>query len=207
MVRLFFCSALFLFSFAVLLFFSVANAFQGSQLLEPRRDIAQPLWRSPHLFLTTTGNANAGANKKDTTVPTEEVSLVQPKQPKVSVLLCPAQFCVPVDYQELFDNLKATRAKSQQHLPEIGTCRVAPLPRTEWIKVARQLPTKNFLDATLSAKTTLRWYFDAMETALAEIFAEEGHDTNICLIGHSIGGWVARGYMGGLSGCVGTNVE
>ena len=123
---------------------------------------------------------------------------------KVSVLLCPAQFCVPVDYEELFENLRTTRsaaiAAGANDLPEIASCRVAPLPRTEWIKVARQLPTSNFLKATLDAKTTLGWYFDAIEKALAEIYAVEGSDTNICIIGHSIGGWVARGYLGGLSG-------
>ncbi|CAB9506007.1 PGAP1-like protein [Seminavis robusta] len=122
---------------------------------------------------------------------------------KISVLLCPAQFCVPVDYEELFDNLQTTRRANIDkglQLPEIGTCRVAPLPRTEWIKVARQLPTRNFLEATLSAKTTLGWYFDAIEQALSEIYAIEGADTKVCIIAHSIGGWVARGYLGGLAG-------
>ena len=122
---------------------------------------------------------------------------------KVSVLLCPAQFCVPADYDELFENLKTTRsaaiAAGFKDLPEIASCRVAPLPRTEWIKVARQLPTTNFLKATLDAKTTLGWYFEAIEKALADIYAVEGTDAKICIIGHSIGGWVARGYLGGLA--------
>ena len=135
---------------------------------------------------TTTASTGAGSNGK------------------VSVLLCPAQFCVPADYDELFENLKTTRsaaiASGSNDLPEIGTCRVAPLPRTEWIKVARQLPTRKFLEAKLDAKTTLGWYFEAIEKALAEIYAEEGSDTNVCMIGHSIGGWVARGYLGGLAG-------
>lgn len=79
-------------------------------------------------------------------------------------------------------------------------CRVAELPRTEWIKVARQLPTKAFFDANLPVRKTLDWYFDGIESALAEIFAEEGPDTNICVIGHSIGGWVARAFLGGMAG-------
>jgi triacylglycerol esterase/lipase EstA (alpha/beta hydrolase family) len=90
---------------------------------------------------------------------------------------------------------------------EIVATRVAPLPRTEWIKVAKQLPTKNFIDANLSVKVTLDWYFEAIERGLSELLAEAGgksnmDDVEICVIGHSIGGWVARAYLGGLSGYV-----
>jgi len=122
------------------------------------------------------------------------------KEKRVAVLLCPAQFCVPADYVDLFENLK--KLDRGDDAPEIGTCRVAPLPRTEWIKVARNLPTRSFLEAKLPVHSTLSWYFDAMETALSEIYANEGPDVNVCIIGHSIGGWVARAYLGGLSGCV-----
>lgn len=105
----------------------------------------------------------------------------------MSVLLCPAQFCVPADYDELFQNLVHQRATKEDDLVPIGTCRVASLSRTDWIKVARQLPTKNFLDATLSAKTTLEWYFTGIEKALQEIYAADGVNTNVCFVGHSIG--------------------
>ncbi len=40
--------------------------------------------------------------------------------------------------------------------------------------------------------SALKWEFDAIEEVLADIFATEGADVNICLVGHSIGGWVAR---------------
>lgn len=113
---------------------------------------------------------------------------------RISVLVCPAQFCVPVDYDVLFDNLRKEMGVNQ-----LGTCRVAPLPRTEWIKVAKSLPTKDYLDGTLKNHKTLSWYFDAIELALTEIFDEEGPDAKICIIGHSIGGWVARAFLGGLS--------
>ena len=170
---------------------STTSSFQGVSSTQSSRK-AFPTFSSSARFskaTTTSYSTNDRANP-------------QAASDKVSVVLCPAQFCVPADYEELFDNLKQTRAETQETLPKIGTCRVAPLSRNEWIKVAKQLPTKNFLDSTLSAKTTLDWYFTAIENALAEIFAEEGHDTRICFIGHSIGGWVARGYLGGLSGCV-----
>ena len=116
------------------------------------------------------------------------------KKKKLAVLLCPAQFCVPVDYTELLDTIQT------QHTDDIVATRVAPLPRTEWIKVAKQLPTKDFIDANLSVKRTLDWYFDAIEEGLADLFIESPPDVEICMIGHSIGGWVARAYLGGLSG-------
>ena len=128
----------------------------------------------------------------------EETPSTPPPKRRVAVLLCPAQFCVPDDYQEFFTQLSEL-ASTDPDLPQIETCRVAPLPRTEWIKVARNLPTRAFLEGRLPVVSTLSWYFEAMEKALAEIFEKEGHDVNICLIGHSIGGWVARAYLGGLS--------
>merc|ERR1712071_84592 len=123
---------------------------------------------------------------------------------RVSILLCPAQFCVPADYESLFSTIRNVTDNSKDFddndcKTTIGLCRVTPLPRTEWIKVARQLPTKEFLNAELSVPKTLGWYFDAIETGLAEIFAEEGEDANVAIVGHSIGGWVARAYLGGLS--------
>ncbi|GAX28397.1 hypothetical protein FisN_4Hh059 [Fistulifera solaris] len=117
---------------------------------------------------------------------------------RVSVLLCPAQFCVPDDYSDFFDRLSLL-SQTDPSMAEIGTCRVAPLPRTEWIKVAKQLPTTEFFEARLNVPKTLDWYFQAIEKGLAEIFAQEGPDANICFVGHSIGGWVARAYLGGMS--------
>jgi len=121
------------------------------------------------------------------------------KKKRVSVLLCPAQFCVPDDYDVLFDSMREAENRLGNDI-EIGTCKACDLPRTEWIKVAKQLPTKEFLEARLPVQRTLGWYFDAMERSLTDIFAEEGPDANICIIGHSIGGWVARAYLGGLAG-------
>lgn len=113
---------------------------------------------------------------------------------RISILVCPAQFCVPLDYDVLFENLKKELGENR-----LGACRVTPLPRTEWIKVAKSLPTKDYFDGTLKNHKTLSWYFDAMETALSEIFEQEGTDAKVCIIGHSIGGWVARAFLGGLS--------
>lgn len=132
-----------------------------------------------------------------------EDSAAQQQQPEeeqrggggpLSILLCPAQFCVPADYNVLFENLRKELGNDR-----IRSCRVAPLPRTEWIKVAKSLPTMDYINAELSVFQTLDWYFVAIETSLTEIFAQDGKDAEICFIGHSIGGWVARAYIGGLS--------
>ena len=133
-----------------------------------------------------------------TTTTNSVESNVSKRTKRVSLLVCPAQFCVPDDYQVLFANLRNHLGNNNSSI-EIGSTIVAPLPRTEWIKVAKHLPTRNFWDATLPVHETLDWYFDAMENGLAEILAREGPNANICIIGHSIGGWVARAYLGGLS--------
>mmetsp|Transcript_29444 Transcript_29444/g.43989 ORF Transcript_29444/g.43989 Transcript_29444/m.43989 type:complete len:359 (-) Transcript_29444:85-1161(-) len=155
------------------------NTFRGKNL--------QPLALSAKLEASPTIGINGALES--------EQNRNQSTKKKVAVLLCPAQFCVPVDYAELLDTIQ-----SELTNVDVVATKVAPLPRTEWIKVAKQLPTKNFIDANLSVKVTLDWYFDAIESALTELFAEGGDDTEICIIGHSIGGWVARAYLGGLSG-------
>lgn len=136
-----------------------------------------------------------GASSSASATTTAALTNTNTNKKRMAVLLCPAQFCVPVDYTLLLDTIQ-----SQHTDVDVVAVRVAPLPRTEWIKVARQLPTKDFIDANLSVKVTLDWYFDAMEQGLAELFAEGGEDVEVCVIGHSIGGWVARAYLGGLSG-------
>lgn len=123
---------------------------------------------------------------------TPKTGQTSPLQPKTAVLICPAQFCVPADYTTLIESLKS-RNKN------IKKCVVADLPRTEWIKVASHLPSQDFLNASLKVDKTLDWYFQAMENALADIYASEGESINISIIGHSIGGWVSRAYLGGLS--------
>ena len=122
------------------------------------------------------------------------ISVASSSSKPISVLICPAQFCVPVDYDDLVASLQKELGAAV-----LGSCKVAPLPRTEWIKVAQSLPTKEYLSADLKCYKTLSWYFDAIEAGLAEIFAEQGQDAEICLIGHSIGGWITRAYLGGLS--------
>jgi PGAP1-like protein len=156
----------------------------------------------------------ASARENDAMINEQVSSNKKQRRRRVAVLVCPAQFCVPADYEQLFTLLR--QQQQQQHSISndivIGTCQVANLPRTEWIKVAQQLPTMEFFNAQLPVEPTLRWYFDAIEQGLADIMASEhtymsddddddddDDAVSICLIGHSIGGWVARAYLGGLS--------
>ena len=152
------------------------------------------LGKTNFLRSTTVSNSDAINGSPTSSSNVEKTQPVEIQTGKVALVVCPAQFCVPDDYNILFDNLRQVEG-----LPQLGTCVVPPLPRTEWIKVARKLPTKEFLDAKLAVHETLEWYFTALEKAIADVFAKDGPDVNLCIIGHSIGGWVARAYLGGLS--------
>eukprot|EP00536_Pseudo-nitzschia_multiseries_P017252 jgi/Psemu1/224247/e_gw1.1451.23.1 len=132
---------------------------------------------------------------------------------RVALLLCPAQFCVPDDYADLWGTLPAqieiTEGDDGDGDGEATTTRtvavdrdlsrVVPLSRRDWIKVAKQLPTQDFIDANLRVHKTLDWYFEAIDQGLKDIIDGGSDIDGICLVGHSIGGWVARAYLGGLS--------
>lgn len=116
----------------------------------------------------------------------------------VAVLVCPAQFCVPADYEAFLHTLQQN---APPNLSISSSSRVARLPRTEWIKVTKQILSTDFFSANLDNSKTLSWYFDAIDQGLADILSEAEEDLDdleICIIGHSIGGWVARSYLGGL---------
>jgi hypothetical protein len=147
----------------------------------------------------------------------------QKKKRKIAILLCPAQFCVPADYDIFLTDISTyfanavIQSSSNKNTTttniEIVASRVAPLPRTEWIKVAKQLPTLDFINGNLSVQKTLDWYFHAMDKGLSDLLVDiasftsslssssttDDDNVEICIIGHSIGGWVARAYLGGLS--------
>ena len=126
---------------------------------------------------------------------------------KVALLVCPAQFCVPDDYSELWDALPSHIEVSDDDDPTITRkvsinkelSRVVPLSRMDWIKVSKQLPTQDFVDANLRVHKTVDWYFDAIEEGLSGIIDAGGDIDGICIVGHSIGGWIARAYLGGLA--------
>lgn len=99
-----------------------------------------------------------------------------------NVVICPAQFGVPKDYEPLVDQLLR-----RGHSKVI----VAPLSRFDWLKITPSLATADFWKSTLKPLPTLNFYFEALDNAFAEI--ESG---DVSIVGHSIGGWVARAYVG-----------
>jgi len=124
---------------------------------------------------------------------------------RVAVLVCPAQLCVESDYKMLFDNLSLHSDDLNVEIADSSGA--APICRKSWMGVAKNLHTKEFFQGNLSVQTTLKQYFQAIETGLARIFDAEGPDCNICIVGHSIGGWVARAYLGGLGQQMGHSSE
>lgn len=116
---------------------------------------------------------------------------------RVALLVCPAQLCVANDYKTLFDNLALFDDDLSVDISKSSTA--APLCRKGWMGVARNLHRKEFFQGNLPVQSTLKEYFQSIERGLAQIFDAEGPDINICIVGHSIGGWVARAYLGGMS--------
>jgi len=176
---------------------NVVNAFSVGDCRGARTLVGSPLFLSQRTDYSV----------EDATETSESTSASLPER-KIALLLCPAQFCVPDDYSDLWDALPShieitenddTTTATKRVTVDRGMSRVVPLSRRDWIKVAKQLPTQDFVDANLRVHKTLDWYFKAIDQGLKEIVDEGGDIDGICLVGHSIGGWVARAYLGGLS--------
>ena len=102
------------------------------------------------------------------------------------VVLCPAQFGTAEDYVQLKQDL---RARGFDLYP-------APLRRFDWLRIVPATLTKDFLSATLKPSKTLGFFYEALDKAFAQIEADYGPDARVAVLGHSIGGWVARSYIG-----------
>jgi hypothetical protein len=156
-------------------------------------------------FSLFSSETTTGPSESETNV-AEKISSPSSER-NIAILLCPAQFCVPEDYSELWETLPSTievsegddDSKTRSVAINKELSRVVPLSRMDWIKVSKQLPTQDFIDANLRVHKTLDWYFDAIEEGLSDIMSAEGDIDGICIVGHSIGGWVARAYLGGLA--------
>jgi hypothetical protein len=195
-----------------------AEAFSGVEIGWQRssRDSSSSLFLSQATIQNTAADTSSSSSSSSSL-----------PERKVAILLGPAQFCVPDDYAELWATLPShidiiedvadsdsdstssgpTTTTTRRIAVDKDLSRVVPLSRRDWIKVSKQLPTTNFLDATLEVHKTLDWYFDSIEVGLNEILSLSQQKKNngdsgldgICFVGHSIGGWVARAYLGGLS--------
>lgn len=106
---------------------------------------------------------------------------------KDPVIVCPAQFGTLKDYQELVDELQA-----RGH-PTV----VAPLAFTDWLRLIPASLTTEYWTGELSPDVALPFYYEALEKAAAQL-AEQYPGKKVQLVAHSIGGWIARAYLGQL---------
>lgn len=60
--------------------------------------------------------------------------------------------------------------------------------------------TKDFFTGTLRPKKTLGFFYEALDKAFEQVEADYGSDIQVAVLGHSIGGWVARSYIGEVMG-------
>jgi pimeloyl-ACP methyl ester carboxylesterase len=102
------------------------------------------------------------------------------------VIIAPAQFGVPKDYTSI-----ATQLEARGH-----RVFVAPLTRFSWLRIAPATFTPAFWQGALRPVPTLNFYFEALDACFAAVDKECGPDTAVTIIGHSIGGWAVRAYLG-----------
>jgi hypothetical protein len=60
--------------------------------------------------------------------------------------------------------------------------------------------TLAFWQGRLRPVPTLNFFFEALDKSFAAVDAEFGSDAQVTMIGHSIGGWAARAYLGEVLG-------
>mmetsp|Transcript_14608 Transcript_14608/g.43630 ORF Transcript_14608/g.43630 Transcript_14608/m.43630 type:complete len:287 (+) Transcript_14608:174-1034(+) len=101
---------------------------------------------------------------------------------KPRVVIAPAQFGVPKDYDDIKKLLLA-----RGH-PRVDA---APLSRLSWLRIVPSVFTEAFWKGELRPTPTLGFFYEALDKA----FEDVGEDEEVALLGHSIGGWVARAWM------------
>jgi len=102
-------------------------------------------------------------------------------RPLPPVVIAPAQFGVPKDY----DDLKA-QLLARGH-PSVT---VAPLSRLSWLRIVPSVFSEPFWQGALRPTPTLGFFYEALDDAFADLDASEP----VAVLGHSIGGWVARAW-------------
>ena len=108
---------------------------------------------------------------------------------KAAVVLCPAQFSGPRDYGALARDLRA-----RGHA--VYACRLTPL---KWLTIVKSVPTRAYFAGELEPSPSLDFYLEEISAAFARAeAATPGGD--VALLAHSIGGWVARAWLGGDGG-------
>jgi len=106
-----------------------------------------------------------------------------------AVLIAPAQFGVRADYESLIAELRATI--DVQHIE------VVDLLRTDWLRIIPATVTNlpAYLAGELPPTPTLNFYYERLDEAVERLRNKLGPGVRLRIIGHSIGGWVARGWL------------
>jgi pimeloyl-ACP methyl ester carboxylesterase len=101
------------------------------------------------------------------------------------VIVFPAQIGIEEDYDELSEAiLRSTGMKTY----------VTPLTRLDWpLGLIPSFFSKEYLEGTLTPRT-LSFYFQKVDIAVSKALAENP-ETEFLLLGHSIGGWIARAWL------------
>ena len=71
---------------------------------------------------------------------------------------------------------------------------VVPIERYDWLQIGKGLFDPSYYSYSCLPNKLLKFYFDKTHTAICNIIKETGQKP--ILIGHSAGGWLARGMMG-----------
>jgi hypothetical protein len=107
---------------------------------------------------------------------------------KNPVVVCPAQLGTERDYADLTDALR------ERGHPVV----VAPLRFTDWLRLIPAALSAEYWRGELSPEVALPFYYEALDAAIERAQSEFG-GRPVHLVGHSIGGWIARAYLGQLS--------
>jgi len=102
---------------------------------------------------------------------------------KRAVIICPQQFGgKPGDYTSLMKELR-----KRGH--PVYLARISAL---DWLSITKSVFTKEYFAGELEPSKTLGFYMDAIDKAVQRISS----DTEFAMLSHSIGGWIARGWLG-----------
>lgn len=108
---------------------------------------------------------------------------------KDPIVLCPAQFGTPEDYTEFVRELE-----SRGH-PVF----VAPLSKLNWFELIPSFFSKAYWTGELEPSKTLGFYYRTLDEAFSKAktyLQNKGTNGKIHFVAHSIGGWVARAFLG-----------
>lgn len=108
-------------------------------------------------------------------------------------IIFPAQLSTLEDYEDLSKAILAVTDGQVLSYP-------APLARVSWpVGLIPSFFSRHYLTGDLKPSETLKFYFKKVDRAIERSLLENagGGEVEFVLVGHSIGGWVARAWLSG----------